>query len=174
MRPCAGDHPGARKRRPNGGQVCAGARTKGTGPVERGPGAFQGGRFMKKGKPPPIIPRCRPLRVSMPVCDRAMMDGAGAAWRQGGVLSRAGFKRLYPGVLKKTTHHAITGRPAIIKNTISSNRDTRPNERGSRMPTDIRAKTTTPPKRQAQMDNRILLLTISPVGPVVTVRFDTF
>jgi hypothetical protein len=42
------------------------------------------------------------------------------------------------------------------------------------MPTDIRAKTRRPPKRKAQTDNRILLLTISPVGSVVTVRFETF
>ncbi len=76
--------------------------------------------------------------------------------------ARRGWRpeRLYPGDRKKTTHHAITGRPAIIKNTISSTLDARPNERGSRMPTDIRAKTRTPPKRQAQKDNRILLLMV--------------
>ena len=93
-----------------------------------------------------------------------------AAWARRGRRP----ERLCQGARKNTTHHAITGRPAIIKNTISSNWDARPNERGSRTPTDIRAKTMTPPKRQAQTDNRILLLMTSYVGTIITTGFGIF
>ncbi len=59
-------------------------------------------------------------------------------------------------------------------NTIFSNRDARPNETGSRIPAEIRPKTTKPPKRKAQIDNSILLRIVPPMGSPIATKSDEF